>query len=337
MTTLAFKKNAAGVLVPLVPQPKFKISNSKARTWRRCPKKYEYKYVQRLRPKAKAVPLERGTWCHELLQCFYDGGDWKKQHKVLTKKFNRLFEEEREMLGDLPGDCARIMRSYLRQYEEEDGNLRIVDTELNEYVTLPNGLRVQVIIDLVYEDHMGLWAMDHKFRKAFESPENMRLDPQLTVYYWALEVLGYPCVGTVYNEVLTKPPTIPKLTATTGRLEKRKNIFTDQYTYASAVKAHGFSLSDYTDILRVIGLTHKDKFFRRTYIPRDKEMVRNAMQDLNWTAQEIMDGERKSRFPRTFDKSCKFGCDYKDLCLSQFHGGDGESIIKSYFTRKEAD
>lgn len=329
-----FEKNAAGVYVPVV---KFKISNSKAKTYRRCPKKYEYKYVQRLRPRQKAIPLERGSWMHELLQAFYDGKDWRKTHKRLTKKFNSLFEEEREMLGDIPGDCARIMRSYLRQYGEEDGHLRIVDTELNEYVTLPNGLRVQVIADLVYEDHMGLWIMDHKFRSRFENTENMRLDPQLTIYYWALEVLGYPCVGTVYNEVLTKPPTVPKLTATGKRLEKRKNIFTDQWTYAEAVKAHGFDLGDYSDILKIIGTTQRDKFFRRTYQPRDKAVVRNAMKDLNWTAQEIIAAERNKRFPRTFDKSCKFSCEYKDLCLTQYHGGDGESIIKHYFTRKEED
>lgn len=315
----------------------FKISNSKARTWRRCPKKYEYKYVQRLRRKEKALPLERGTWMHELLQTYYDAGDWRKTHKRLKRRFNNLFEDERALLGDLPGECARIMAAYLREYEEEDGHLRIVDTELNEYVTLPNGLRVQVIVDLVYEDDMGLWIMDHKFRGQFESPENMRLDPQLTVYYWALEVLGYPCVGTVYNEVLTKPPTIPKLTAKTGRLEKRSNMFTDQYTYAQAVKAHGFDLGDYADILKIIGLSQKDKFFRRTYLPRDKAMVRNTMRDLTWTAQEIMDAEHTGRFPRSQDKSCKYGCEYKDVCLTQFHGGDAESIIKAYFTRKEQD
>jgi hypothetical protein len=321
----------------VVTEPLFKISNSKANTWRRCPKKYEYKYVQRLRRKQKALPLEKGTWMHELLQTFYDAGDWRKTHKRLTKKFYRLFEDERQMLGNLPDECERIMRAYLRQYEEEDGHLRIVDTELNEYVTLPNGLRIQIIVDLVYEDDMGLWAMDHKFRGQFADPESMRLDPQLTLYYWGLEVLGYPCVGTVYNEVLTKPPVIPKLTAKTGRLEKRKNIFTDQYTYAKTVKEHGFSLSDYTDILRVIGLSQKDRFFKRTYMPRDKHMVRNVMRDLNDTAVEIMRAERDGRFPRSFDKSCKFSCEFKDLCLTQFHGGDGESIIKAYFNRKEQD
>lgn len=319
----------------LAQAPIFKISNSKSKTWRRCPKQYEYKYVEKLRRRTKNIPLEKGTWMHELLQAFYDGKDWRKQHKANKKKFMKLFEAERELLGDLPAECERLMLSYLRQYEDEDGHLRIIDTELNEYVTLPNGLRVQVVIDLVYEDHMGLWAMDHKFRGRFESTDNMRLDPQLTVYHWAAELLGYPLVGVVYNEVLTKPPTLPKLTPT-GQLERRINLFCDPYTYAQQVKAHGFDLGDYAAFIARLGARNEEKFFRRTYIPKDKDVVRHAMRDLNWTAQEIMEGERRQRFPRSFDKSCNW-CDYKDLCLTQYSGGDGEEIVRRQFKKKEQD
>jgi hypothetical protein len=327
------KADPQGVLTPV----KFKISNSKGKTYRRCPKKYDYKYVQGLRSKRRSIPMEKGSWCHELLEVFYNGGDWRKAHKKKCKQFKRLFEEERAMLGDLPTECARIMEAYFRQYEEEDLNLRIVDTELNEYITLPNGLRVQVVIDLVYEDQMGLWAMDHKFRGRFEDPMNMRLDPQLTIYDWAAELLGYPLVGVVYNEVLTKPPTIPRLTAKTGKLEKRSNLFTDTHTYAAAVRAHGFDLSDYSDILKVLASRQQDRFFRRTYLPKDPAMVRNAMGELNWTAQEMMEAERLGRFPRTFDRSCKTSCEFMELCLTQYSGGDGSTSIKRNFTRKDDD
>lgn len=325
-------QNPQGIWTPV----KFKISNSKARTWRRCPKKYEYKYVHKLKPRAKGIPLEKGSWCHELLEAWYNGEDWRKAHKRKKKEFYSLFEEEQAMLGDLPEECERLMRSYLRRYEEEDGYLKIIDTELNEYITLPNGLRVQVIIDLVYEDSMGLWAMDHKFRGRFEDSDNMRLDPQLTVYHWAAELLGYPLVGVVYNEILTKPPTIPKLTQT-GKLERRANLFCDPHTYAQEVRRHGLDIGDYSDYLRILTVKAENKFFRRTYLPKDPAMVKHAMQDLNWTAQEIMAAEAKGRFPRTFDKSCKFGCEYKDLCLTQYSGGDGSGIISRQFKRKEDD
>lgn len=327
-----FEKNPQGIWTPV----KFKISNSKAKTWRRCPKSYEYKYVEKLRRRQKAIPLEKGSWCHELLQAFYDDQDWRKLHKRKTKEFNRLFEEERDFLGDLPTECARLVQSYLRRYGEEDGHICVVDTELNEYVTLPNGLRVQVVIDLVYEDSSGLWAMDHKFRGRFEDTQNMRLDPQLTVYHWAAELLGYPLVGVVYNEVLTKPPTIPKLTPTGRSLERRANLFCDPDTYAQAVKAHGFDLGDYAGFIGKLTSRNQDKFFRRTYLPKDPVVVRNAMMDLNYTAQEIMEGESRHRFPRTFDKSCKW-CDYKELCLNQFSGGDGEGIIRQQFKQRETD
>lgn len=325
-------KNPQGIFTPV----KFKISNSKARTWRRCPKKYEYKYVEKLKPRAKGIPLEKGSWCHALLEAYYNGDDWRKAHRQQKKGFKKLFEEERALLGDLPEECERLMRSYLRRYEEEDGHFKIVDTELNEYITLPNGLRVQVIIDLVYEDSMGLWAMDHKFRGRFEDVDNMRLDPQLTVYHWAAELLGYPLVGVVYNEVLTKPPTLPKLTST-GKLERRSNLFCDPHTYAQEVRRHGLDIGDYAGFIRTLTERAETKFFRRTYLPKDDAMVKNAMQDLNWTAQEIMGAEATGRFPRTFDKSCKFGCEYKDLCLTQYSGGDGAGVIRQQFREKEED
>src|SRR6478736_4880905 len=166
-----------------------RLSNSKERTWRRCPKKYEFKYIYKLRPKKRVVQLERGSWIHDLLMHHYDGHDWEAQHKVLTKKFYALFEEEREELGDLPVECQRIMKSYLRTYKEEDKQYRVVDSELDEIITLPNGLRFQIIVDLILEDIRtgDLIAWDHKTWKNFSDTDSMLLDPQLTRYFWGLQ------------------------------------------------------------------------------------------------------------------------------------------------------
>jgi hypothetical protein len=49
------------------------LSNSKVKTWNRCPKQWEFKYIYGLRPKKKTIQLERGSWVHELLMVHYDG------------------------------------------------------------------------------------------------------------------------------------------------------------------------------------------------------------------------------------------------------------------------
>ena len=313
-----------------------RVSHSRIKTWRRCPNQFRYKYEMDLRPKGKKVQLERGSWLHKLLMTHYDGEDWRVAHEKEKAKFRRLFEEEREELGDLPGECARIMKSYVRYYKTIDKRFVTLDSEMDEIVTLPNGLEVNIVVDLIVWDKVlsGIWAWDHKSRKNFEDEDLIILDPQLTIYYDGLRLMGFDrLLGVVQNEIKTKPPAIPDLLQS-GELSKRKNIDTDVWTYMEEIRRRGLDPSNYADILRTIASRQKDKFFRRTYIPRDKPLVRQQRREITWSANEILAAQRKSAFPRSVDKSCAWGCDYRDICITELHGGDIDSIIKARFTRE---
>ena len=76
------------------------------------------------------------------------GTDWRAAHKVLAKKFNLLFDEEKEDLGDLPNECARIFTSYLARYKTLDRKWKVVGTEIDETDRPCYGLIFQVIIEL---------------------------------------------------------------------------------------------------------------------------------------------------------------------------------------------
>lgn len=318
-----------------------RVSNSKIKTWQRCPKRYEYKYIWGLEPRTKTLQLERGSWMHELLEEHYGGGDWEDLHKQRTMEFYELLEELRVELGDLPRECARIMRSYLRYWREEDAQFTVVDTEMDEIVTLPNGLEFRVIIDIVVEDRRTglLWPWDHKTRKNFESSDGMLLDPQLTNYYTALQIMGYkPLGGVCYNELRTKPPAIPSLLKS-GALSKRKNIDTDVYTYMRAIKKHGLDPNDYADILRHIAKNEPERFFRRVKLPKDPPMLKTMQHELIISAREMATAESRGEFRRTFQpRNCKWDCDFKSLCIAELHGSDVKSLIKHGFrSRKEQD
>ena len=311
-----------------------RVSNSKLKTYRRCPNKYRYKYVLKLRPRAKSLPLEKGTWMHALLQAFYEGKSWKKVHKKLVKAFNNLWDEHREELGDLPGECLALMRAYLRQYPDDLKRYRIIDAEMDEIITLPNGLKLQIIVDLILEDLIdgGLWLWDHKFRAKLGDPDDMLLDPQLTLYFWGLEDMGYKDIrGVMYNEVVTKVPKVPKFLEKSGRLEKRKNIVTDVRTYMQAIKDYDLDPADYADILAIIAANEENRFYRRTPIPKDPPVVKTVLREAVDTAKEIHRAEVEGRYPRTFDTSCKFQCEYKSLCIAELHGADIQSIIQQSF------
>ena len=112
-------------------------THSMLKTFRRCPKQTEYKYVERLKPKTQGRPLRLGTWMHKLEEVHGKGGNWKKAQKNLKREWLKLFEEERAEIGDLPGDTERLMRSYLWHYQ--DCPWKILDAEFVLECELPDG------------------------------------------------------------------------------------------------------------------------------------------------------------------------------------------------------
>lgn len=288
-----------------------------------------------LRSRGKKRPLEMGSWLHKLLMVHCDGHDWREEHLRLTKKFKNLFEEEREELGNLPSDCGRIMRAYLRTYATDHKRYETVDTEMDEIVTLPSGLELNIIVDRVVWDRKlkGLWVWDYKSRKSFEDADNILLDPQGTRYFDGLEIMGYgPLLGFVMDEIRTKAPTVPDVLVKSGGLSKNKSIDTDVWTYMAEIHRLDLDPSEYSDILELIAAKQKDRFFRRTAIPKDPPVVKTMRRELIQSANEIRNAQRKNAFPRTPDKSCSWMCDYRDICIAQLYGGDIGPMIGQNFT-----
>lgn len=317
-----------------------RVSHSRVKTWRRCEKQFDFKYVQGLRKKAKNKNLEMGSWVHELLMHYRDGQDWLAHHRRLESKFKQYFEEEREALGhDMPDQCLRLIRSYIRTHGKQDQRAyTVIDTEMDEIITLPNGLEVNVIIDLIVEDRRGgIWGWDYKTRTKFDPKDLILLDPQYSLYYDAMEIMGYgPLRGFVVDEIRKKAPTVPKVLAR-GGLSKAKNIDTDTWTYMAAIRELGEDPESYAEILAHIAVNQKDRFYRRTYIPKDPPVLRTVRQELISSAKGIKraGNDPNHVYTRAVDSSCVYMCDYSDLCIIELHGGDTDLMKKKLFTTKE--
>ena len=313
------------------------ISNSKQKTFRRCEKQFEFKYPMGLKPKKRVEQLEKGSWMHELLQYHYDGHDWREAHEIRTRDFNMLFDEEKEDIGDLPTECERLMTNYLVHWKKEDRLFRVVDTELDEVLTLPNGIQIRVIIDKIIEDRSGgLWVVDYKTGKNQLDPDWMLLDPQLGRYHWSAEYMGYtPLRGVIYDEIRTKAPTLPKLLASGKRLEQRKNLQCDVYTYYREIKRLGLDVGAHAKFLRHLK-SQNSQWFRRTPLPKDPPLTKRLIQETIMTAREMKRAEELGQFPRTPTKDCKWDCAYRNLCIIQLTGGDIKPLIKMNFDTREA-
>lgn len=307
------------------------VTNSTLKAYQRCSRQYYYKMGLRMVPKQIAIPLKRGSWMHELLEAHYNGYGWKKRHKELTDEFNKMFDEEREYYGgDLPAICARIMRSYVYHWKEEDKNWTVLEVEKEFEAPLPHGHTLKFKVDGIIEDEWGQWLLEHKNHKTIPDDNYRFIDLQSARYLWALNKYhGYELLGTLWNYLRMKPPGVPKLTKA-GRLS-RARIETDALTFTEALLEYGLDPKDFrSDIMR---LKARNPFFRRVRVPKPDKVIETLVKEAVYTADEI---ERGFKPIRTIDRSCSFSCSYLQPCMASLYGGDEDEVLRTQFVEATA-
>jgi hypothetical protein len=316
------------------------FSQSKLKTFNRCPKQFEYKYVQGLEPKKKDRAPYLGNWLHKCLETYYAQGDWKIGHEEYLALWNGMFEEEREEMSKvrgkpgtpLPQVVERIMRSYLWYYRNDGWKAVLIEKEIDIETPLP-GVHFKGRIDLAVEDDEGLiWMVDHKSTaKIPEANVYHAMDPQLMLYPWGAEKqYGIKLAGVVYNYISSKPPSVPKLTAKTGQISKRK-IRTDYPTLLRFLKKNHEDPQDWAHVLRP--LSKESPFLKRYRLPRERHVTQEVLKDALSVVKRM--GEAR-RFSRSISKDCSF-CPYVDLCRAELNGFDSKHIRTSMFQPREEE
>ena len=320
------------------------FNQSRLKTFDRCPKQYEYKYIQLLEPKKKVRPLFLGSWVHAALETHYKVGDWKIGHAEYVAQWNKLFEEERLALRTrgktvgppLPELVERIMKSYLWYYRNDNFKPYAVE----QILEVPTPLKVngkQFVfkgrLDLIMEDldDGSLWMWDHKTASTIPQPTSFHaMDPQLMLYPWAAQIqYGIKIAGVYYNYVRSRPPTVPKVNKD-GSLSKRK-ISTDYPTVMRFLKQEGYDPQDFLDVLRP--LYKKSEFLRRYRLPREAQVTKEVLLD---TLSKVKRIDETKRFTRTITRDC-VRCPYADICRAELNGFDTEIMRQQNFTITEED
>lgn len=347
------------------------LNQSKVKMWRRCQKQFAFRYDyvtdgRELVPSRKKLPLYRGSWMHALQEALHhqwagfddftitfgegknkieiEAQTWEDVHDELCDQFDQLFDEEKEELEDLPDTCERLFRSYLRFWKEDQDRYTVAEYRgkpMIEYLVqgkLP-GLSspFKGRIDLVVEDeeYGGFWIWDAKWVSKIPPPEERIMSPQSLMYVWALrELRNLDIRGFVYNYGRTKPPAIPR-TLKTGTLSLRKRMDTDLYTYVHAMKElHGdrwkMWVPHYSEKLRELK-GREALWFRRERIPIEEEAMNQALGEFIASGNQIANRQPPLEAPRSYFYSCKFGCDYHELCVAEFTGLNIEPLIKQHY------
>jgi hypothetical protein len=314
-------------------------THSMLKTFGRCPKQTDYKYNQRLKPRIIRTddkPLHRGTWFHKLLEEYYAGRSWRAAHKQLVAQYGRLFDEEKDALGDLPAEMEQLMKSYLWHYgadkEDRYHGWKVHETELTLEAPWPDGNGVyRMRLDALIEDDYGLAIVDHKSHVRLPDHGFRLRDKASALYIWCALANDIPVYGFIWNYVLAKAPTKPALVDKGTRLSRSK-IVTDFPTAYRAIKEYGLDIDPYRDWLRYLksqrwqGPDHvqSSPFFRRDTLEKDDDMLARVMKEAMRTRDRMhgYDWTDPDAVERVVDRSCGW-CRYSDLCtVEMFQGVD---------------
>jgi hypothetical protein len=329
------------------------ISYSEVSAYRRCPKSWEYRYLQRIKRKEKGIRLLIGSILHEMLDAYifpkiqraegnkdYESADPWDVLEGYNEKYSAYFEEERDKYGDIIGNCGLIFEAYLRKYRRDE--LTYVASEFPLEIDLSNlgsnAIPVTVVgfIDKIAVDPQGRrWIMDHKFMKSIPSADDRFSELQLLLYVWlyGMQRPDEKIDGVCWDYARSKPSTVPEVLKN-GQLSKRKNLDCDPYTYLKTVRANNLNDADYVDMLELLE-GKEDTFFERVFLPLPgTEMIVEVVSDFLQTAAEIQAKREDGRCARSMSSWNCNSCDFRPLCEAEVRGLDSDYIRKSEYVER---
>lgn len=314
------------------------ISTSEMNTFLRCRRKYYYQYIEKLVPKRQPVPITKGTLIHNALEAYYKGEDWTaplRDAEAEAKK--NFFEEELAEFQNIIADAYKVVRAYIHYARTSgiDQGIQILDVEKPFKVRLPNGHIFEGRMDLIYRNEAGLWIRDHKTTGQIPKEGSRFIDVQTAMYYAAAKVIYKETpLGVEINYIKSSPPKEPKLTSK-GTMS-RESIDTDWVTYEAALRKAGLNPGDYLDMQEKLS---GKIFFKTERMPRPVHLVKQIIKETCAVADEIAKVHstpvEEQFFPRFIDRSCEWGCPYKDLCHAELIGVNVDFIRMDKYTKAD--
>lgn len=305
-------------------------SQSRIKTYRRCPKAHDYRYLQGLTRRTSGPQLSRGVTIHEFLDARALGQDPLPLLEKYKKMYNELWEEEQQEYSS-PDELWGLYQRYCKKYENDTLNYR--NRSEIEITARYNGRLFKGFIDKLPEDQMGrVWVCDHKTHKIIPDEAARFSDIQTILYFWAARENGEKVDGVLWDYIRTKPPTVPELLKK-GGLTRRKDLDCDYDTFLKAVRDNNLNPADYQVELERC----KTKvFFQRVFLPKPgEELIQQVVTDFFDTAIQIDRSIETGCAPRNMTRECK-SCSYYPICSLEVRGMDTDLVRKQMYTLKTA-
>jgi hypothetical protein len=330
------------------------VSLSAIQSFRQCEQQYAYRYVERLRRRDKAKPLEFGSMLHTYLEIYYghilEGEKPRDAHefsKVSTSSFytpeikrmaKGLFmlrhdEQAQELLDLLPAAGRIADRYFLTRGESDAEEYEILYVEEPIEVNLGYDIQTRGKVDMVTRHkasgRIHLW--EHKSTSNEPSAEYRLRDLQTTLYasnIKTLNLLDEEIDAIMWNYIRTQEPTIPRQLKN-GELTRDKRLDSTWEVYAAQLNKYKLDPREYEEQRQRLQGREESIYFRRhehVLLASAKTLLRDYLR----TARDIKAKRRlwaaKKRVPvRNLSLGCDW-CEFKDLCnAALFAGSDRDA------------
>jgi hypothetical protein len=303
---------------------------SEVQIWCACRMKWYWAYEVGIVPKRIERAPSVGSCGHTAIAAILQGGDWEQAvDGWLQQEISRreMFDEEKAELQAVVDLVLGIIPRYLEYYQDSFEPVLVE----HKFEIPIRGIKNRLIgywDAIVRDKDSHLWLLEHKFpQQRFRTDEHLDLDGQIGTYQYAAHRLGYPIVGTIYNQLLARLPAIPKINKD-GSLS-RATVYTDWKTY------HNFAVKqklDPNDYLEMKDKLAEFKFFQRNHIYRPLIEMRLFARDME---RRIWDMQKSKKHIYRSESFITCGnCSYRELCLESMKGGDIKHIIENDFEPK---
>ena len=342
--------------------PKGMVSVSQLQTFMSCPKKWEYNYIDDLKPRVERAYLTIGKLCHKGMQTAmtlkWQGDQGQIQyniHDILWSSLMVMEMEWREYVESTPllseevPDFRQMLEDAKSVFEQAfwefgidnyevlsvyDGTDVKPALELHFVVPCAGSKGLHGFIDAILRDKRtgSTWCTDYKFRKSLSPDEDEAFNVQNSVYSWACHKMGIPITGTMTWQHVNTPAAEPQLLKS-GGVSKAK-IKTTWDKYKDFCVKNNIDPDPYEEEMRE--KLADIEWCRATYEYRNLETIKNIWNNVILPASRAVAKARTKSvkcYKNLYPWNCKM-CQYQSLCQGELRNYDVEAIkLREYTTR----
>lgn len=343
------------------------VSVSQLQTYLSCKKKWEYNYIENLKPRVERSYLTIGKLCHKGMQVamqtkWYSDTqvNWGEDYDVGAAYSEWLhagiyemrdewdsyitgtdfLDEELPELDQLLEDAISVFTQAFEEFEPWKYEILtlckngedIPALELHFRVPCPPTKGLHGYIDAILKDRETgfIWCTDYKFRKSLSPDEDEAFNIQNAVYSYACQKMGIPISGTMTWQHINTPAADPQLLKD-GRISRAK-VKTTWNHYKEFCEAHGQDPQDY--YLEMEEKLRDIEWFRATLEYRNEETINRIWHSCVIPAAKQVKaahGKNAVNYRSLYPWNCKM-CQYQSLCQAELRDYDADAIRQREYT-----